>query len=384
MNQEIIDFIRGLYGSEGVVPLHAPVFRGNEKKYLLDSIDSTYVSSVGPYVNRLEATLAEITGARFAVATVNGTAALHIGLKLAGVEPGTEVITQALTFVATANAIAYCGARPIFCDVDADTLGLSPTAVGRFLAANAQRRSDGCYNKTSGARITACVPMHTFGHPVRLDELLAVCAAWGLPVVEDAAEALGSTYHGKAVGTFGLLGAISFNGNKIVTCGGGGVLLTNDTALARRARHLTTTAKVAHPYEYVHDAIGYNYRLPNLNAAVLCAQLEQLPALIANQRDTARQYAAFFRGLDRTNFIAEPAGARSNCWLNAVQFESQPERDAFLSASHAAGIMSRPIWRLMQRLEMYRDCQTDRLENSGRLEATVVNLPSSARMQDGN
>ena len=226
--------------------------------------------------------------------------------------------------------------------------------------------------------------MHTFGHPVRLDELLAVCAAWGLPVVEDAAEALGSTYHGKAVGTFGLLGVISFNGNKIVTCGGGGVLLTNDTALAGRARHLTTTAKVAHPYEYVHDAIGYNYRLPNLNAAVLCAQLEQLSALIANQRDTARQYAAFFRGLNRANFIAEPAGARSNYWLNAVQFESQPERDAFLSASHAAGIMSRPIWRLMQRLEMYRDCQTDSLENSDRLEATVVNLPSSARMQDGN
>ena len=277
---EIIDFIKSLYPSENPVPLHAPRFTGNEKKYVVDAIDSTFVSSVGEYVDRFEEMICEITGAGFAVATVNGTCALHVALKLAGVQPGDEVITQPLSFVATANAISYCGAKPIFLDVSRKTLGLDPTALKEFLKSNTQTKKQGCYNNVIGKRITACLPMHTFGHPCRIDEIAEICEHYNIALIEDAAESIGSTYNGRHTGTFGLFGVYSFNGNKTVTCGGGGTIVTNDGTLAKKAKHITTTAKLPYPYEYIHDMTGYNYRLPNLNAALACAQLEQLDFFI--------------------------------------------------------------------------------------------------------
>ncbi|MBW2003491.1 MAG: LegC family aminotransferase [Deltaproteobacteria bacterium] len=379
MFTEVINFIKSLYPDESPVPLHAPRFIGNEKKYVVDAIDSTFVSSVGKYVDHFEEMICKITGAKYAVATVNGTCALHIALELAGVQPGDEVITQPLSFVATANSIAHCGARPIFLDVERETLGLGPTALKGFLQAHAGIRENTCYNKATGKRIMACVPMHTFSHPCRIDAIADICARYNIALIEDAAESLGSTYKDKHTGTFGLFGIYSFNGNKTVTCGGGGAIVTNDEALAKKAKHITTTAKLPHPYEYVHDMIGYNYRLPNLNAAIACAQLEQLNAFVENKRELARRYQEFFESLD-IPFIKEPEHARSNYWLNAIILPDRKTRDVFLKATNEAGVMTRPTWRLMNKLEMYKDCQTDDLANAQWLEDRVVNIPSSVRI----
>lgn len=367
--------VRRIYG-DGFIPLHRPVFEGNEKRYLIDCIDSNFVSSVGAKVTEFEQRIAEFTGAKYAVATVNGTAALHVALQLAGVRRDDEVISQALTFIATCNALSYAGAHPVFVDVDQDTLGMSPAALRRFLEAHAERRADGCYNRGTGRRIAACVPMHTFGFPVRIREIVAVCDEYGIPVVEDAAESLGSYVGGRHTGTFGRMATLSFNGNKTITTGGGGMIVTDDEALAKRAKHLTTTAKIPHPYEFVHDEVGYNYRLPNLNAALGCAQMERLPEMLAIKAEVAWRYAEFFA--DSGIRLVQPLeGDVANYWLNAIVLDSEAERDAFLQFTNGRDVMTRPIWRLMSRLPMFRDCQHDGLENSYWLEARVVNLPSS-------
>ncbi|MDP2143576.1 MAG: LegC family aminotransferase [Gallionella sp.] len=379
-HQPVIDFIRGVYQTAEFIPLHEPKFVGNEKAYVIDCIDSTFVSSVGKYVDRFEQEMVKYTGAKYAVATVNGTAALHIALKLAGVGPDDEVITQSLSFVATCNAISYCGAKPVFVDVDRDTLGLSPVSLEAFLSANATRTAGGCINKTTGRKISAIVPMHTFGHPCRIDAIADICEQFGIALVEDAAESLGSYYQGRHTGTFGKLAAFSFNGNKTITTGGGGMIVTDDEALAKRAKHITTTAKVPHPYEFIHDEIGYNYRLPNINAALGCAQMESLPRLLESKRQIALAYAAFFADAG-LSFVKEPKQATANYWLNALVLEDKQARDQFLKELNEAGVMSRPIWRLMNELDMFRDCQSSDLSNAKWLEERVVNIPSSARIQ---
>lgn len=376
--QSIITFIQDTLQSKEFIPLHEPRFRGNEKKYLLDTIDSTFVSSVGAYVNRFEEMMQEITDTRKAIALVNGTSALQVSLRLAGVSNGDEVITQALTFVATANAIAYNGATPLFLDVDIDTMGLSPNAVELFLEEYGEVREDGCYNKLSGKKIAACMPMHTFGFPVHLDELLQVCEKWNIPLVEDAAESLGSEYKGKQTGGFGKLGIFSFNGNKTVTCGGGGAIVTNDEALGIRAKYLTTTAKRPHPYEFLHDELGYNFRMPNLNAALACAQLEQLNSMLANKRELALLYQEFFR-TKGINFRTELPDTKANYWLMCVELENKEERNSFLKETNDSKVMTRPIWQLMYRLPMYSNCQRDQQKNAEFLEERIVNVPSSVR-----
>jgi aminotransferase in exopolysaccharide biosynthesis len=376
MFDALIGFIREQYGTDEFIPLHAPVFAGNERSYVLETIDSTFVSSVGPFVERFEREMAAYTGSPRAVATVNGTAALHAALLLAGVRPGELVLTQALTFVATCNAIAYCGAEPVFLDVDRDTLGLSPAALASWLEDNARLGEDGvCRTREDHRPVRVCLPMHTFGHPVDIEGLMAVCARWRLAVVEDAAESLGSLYRGRHTGTFGLLGILSFNGNKLVTTGGGGMILA-DEALGQRAKHLTTTAKRPHAYMFFHDEIGFNYRLPNLNAALGCAQLEQLEGFVAAKRALAARYAEYFAN-GPLQFVSEPAHCRANYWLNAVICETETERDALLQATNARGIMTRPIWRLMSELPAFLHCRHDGLNNSRFLEGRVVNLPSS-------
>ena len=376
---QIINFVKSLYPNDYPVPLHVPRFIGNEKKYVADAIDSTFVSSVGEYVNRFEQMICEITGAKYAIATVNGTCALHIALKLANVQRDDEVVTQPLSFVATANAITYCGAEPVFLDVDRETLGLAPDALKDFLKCNARVANGACYNNTTGRRIAACVPMHTFGHPCHIDEIAEICNHYHIILVEDSAESLGSLYKDKHTGTFGEFGVYSFNGNKTVTCGGGGAIVTNNDVLAKKAKHITTTAKLLHSYEYVHDMIGYNYRLPNLNAALACAQLEQLTAFIENKRELARRYQDFFEFFD-IPFIKEPDHARSNYWLNAIIMPNRSVRDEFLKVTNAANVMTRPIWMLLNKLDMYRDCLTDALENAKWFEERVVNIPSSVRI----
>lgn len=376
MFNALVQFIREQYRSDDFIPLHAPVFAGHERDYVTDTIESTFVSSVGAFVDRFERDMAAYTCSPRAVATVNGTAALHISLKLAGVLPGELVVTQPLTFVATCNAIAYCSAEPLFIDVDRHTLGLSPTALDAWLTEHAEVGDDGlCRTRSDGKVIRACVPMHTFGHPADLDGLVSVCARWQIVLVEDAAESLGSFYKGRHTGTFGALGTLSFNGNKIITTGGGGMILAGE-ALGTHAKHLTTTAKKPHPYEYVHDEVGYNYRLPNLNAALGCAQLEQLEAFIANKRELAARYAEHFQGSD-LKFFTEPTDCRSNYWLNAVICEGHEQRDALLKATNDRGVMSRPIWALMNHLPIYAHCRKGELNNAEWLEARVVNLPSS-------
>ncbi|MDD2991798.1 MAG: LegC family aminotransferase [Zoogloea sp.] len=383
MFNALVQFIREQYRSDDFIPLHAPVFAGHERDYVADTIESTFVSSVGAFVDRFERDMAAYTGSPRAVATVNGTAALHIALKLAGVLPGELVVTQPLTFVATCNAIAYCSAEPLFIDVDRHTLGLSPTALDAWLTEHAEVGDDGlCRTRGDGKVIRACVPMHTFGHPADLDGLVSVCARWQIVLVEDAAESLGSFYKGRHTGTFGALGTLSFNGNKIITTGGGGMILANE-ALGTHAKHLTTTAKKPHPYEYVHDEVGYNYRLPNLNAALGCAQLEQLEAFIANKRELAARYAEYFQGSD-LKFFTEPADCRSNYWLNAVICEGHEQRDALLKATNDRGVMSRPIWALMNHLPIYAHCRKGELSNAEWLEARVVNLPSSVLPKELN
>jgi aminotransferase in exopolysaccharide biosynthesis len=376
MFKTLIDFVREQYRSNDFIPLHAPVFSGRERQYVVDTIDSTFVSSVGAYVDRFERDMAAYTTSPRAVATMNGTAALHIALKLAGVEPGDLVITQPLTFVATCNAIAYCGAEPVFVDVDRDTLGLSPQALEEWLQNHAHLGDDGvCRTRAEGRAIRACLPMHTFGHPANLAGLVEVTGRWQLALVEDAAESLGSLYKGRHTGTFGLLGTLSFNGNKIITTGGGGMILADET-LGARAKHITTTAKRTHPYEYFHDEVGYNYRLPNINAALGCAQLELLETFVANKRELASRYAAHFSGSDM-QFVTEPTGCRSNYWLNAVVCDSLEQRDALLKSTNDSGVMTRPIWALMNRLPSYAQCLQGPLTNAEWLESRVVNLPSS-------
>ncbi len=376
MFDSLIRFVRDQYRTDEFIPLHAPVFRGRERELVLDTIDSTFVSSVGAYVDRLERDMAAFTASPRAVAVMNGTAALHIALKLAGVVPGDLVVTQSLTFVATCNAIAYCSAEPLFVDVDRHTLGLSPTALDAWLTEHALIDDLGdCRTRVGQSRIRACLPMHTFGHPVELDALITVCERWHLILVEDAAESLGSYYKGRHTGNFGKVGVLSFNGNKIMTTGGGGVLLT-DEATGKRAKHLTTTAKIPHPYEFVHDEVGYNYRMPNLNAALGCAQLEQLPAFIASKRVLAERYIEFFKGGD-IQPIVEPDDCRSNYWLNGVICQDGAQRDALLEATNDAGVMTRPIWALMTRLPIYANALRGPLNNAEWLEARVVNLPSS-------
>jgi aminotransferase in exopolysaccharide biosynthesis len=376
MFDSLIRFVRDQYRTDEFIPLHAPVFRGRERELVLDTINSTFVSSVGAYVDRFEKDMAEFTASPRAVAVMNGTAALHIALKLAGVLPGDLVVTQSLTFVATCNAIAYCSAEPLFVDVDRHTLGLSSAALDAWLTEHALIDDHGdCRTRVGQRRIRACLPMHTFGHPVELDALIAVCERWHLILIEDAAESLGSYYKGRHTGNFGKIGVLSFNGNKIMTTGGGGMLLTDEDT-GKRAKHLTTTAKIPHPYEFVHDEVGYNYRLPNLNAALGCAQLEQLPAFLASKRTLAARYIEFFKDSDLQP-IVEPVGCRSNYWLNGVICQDGVQRDALLKATNAAGVMTRPIWALMTRLPIYANALRGPLDNAEWLEARVVNLPSS-------
>ena len=376
MSTQLIRFVRDYFCTDNFIPLHAPIFQGREKEYVADTIETTFVSSVGDFVDRFEQDMAVYTDSPKAVATVNGTAALHIALKLAGVEAGDLVITQPLTFVATCNAIDYCGAEPVFVDVDRKTLGLSAIALQQWLEENTKLDADGpCRTRTDNKVVRACVPMHTFGHPADLDGLVRVTRDWNIILVEDAAESLGSFYKGQHTGTFGALGTLSFNGNKIITTGGGGMILT-DAALGERAKHLTTTAKKPHPYEYIHDEVGFNFRLPNLNAALGCAQLEQLDAFIEAKRALA---AAYQDELSCTNlaFVSEPEDCRSNYWLNAVVCENRAHRDALLETTNQQGVMTRPIWALMSNLRMFQNCRHGRLNNAEWLEVRIVNLPSS-------
>ncbi|MDO9580208.1 MAG: LegC family aminotransferase [Bacteroidales bacterium] len=427
--KNLTDFIRNAFHEpKDFIPLHDPRFVGNEKKYLNECIDSNFVSSVGEFVGRFEQMCAEYTGAKYAVAAMNGTAALHIALLIAGVQREDEVITQALTFIATANAISYTGAHPVFLDVDRDTMGLSPSAVEAWLQENVEMReglsavslqhsaikgenSDAldqkliadsreliavsrelttdsrelradsqqlkAYNKHTNRRIAACVPMHTFGHPVKLDELAKVLDKYNIPMIEDSAESLGSYYKGKHTGTYGKMGILSFNGNKIITTGGGGMILTNDEALAKTAKHITTQAKVPHAWEFVHDHIGYNYRHTNVNAALGCAQMETLPHFLKLKRALALQYKEFFK-TSEFEFFAEPEDCESNYWLNVILTKDRKQRDEVLEYTNKNGVMTRPIWELMNRLPMFKNCQTDGLENSKWSADRVVNIPSSA------
>ncbi|MCW3805803.1 LegC family aminotransferase [Plebeiibacterium marinum] len=371
------DYIREAYSTpKEFIPLHEPRFVGNEKAYVNDAIDSTFVSSVGEYVNRFEQMMCDITGAKHAVATVNGTSALQIALILSGVQNGDEVITQGLSFIATANAISYCGAEPVFIDVDKETMGLSPNSLNDFLKECSEQRNGECFSKLTGKRIAAIVPMHTFGHPVDIDGIINVAKEYNIAVVEDAAESLGSSYKEKHTGTLGLLGAFSFNGNKTVTCGGGGAIVTNDKSLALKAKHITTTAKVPHPYEYTHDMIGYNFRMPNLNAAMACAQLEKLEEFVKNKRNWAEKLSAFCKE-NKIDFILEPNNSCSNYWLNAICLGNREERDNVLEYLNKHGVMSRPIWTLLYKMPMYAGCYKDRQTNAQWLEDRIVNIPSS-------
>ena len=394
--QAIIDFIRSLYPGKETIPLHEPYFGGNEKKYVLDCIETNYVSSVGKYVDRFEEVIRDFTGAKYAIATVNGTAALHIALKLAGVQPGDLVITQPLTFIATCNAITYCGAEPVFVDIDSDTLGMSPDSLESWLEQNVDIVDKGLegletpcsklsqlsqpflsIHKETRRHISACVPMHTFGHPCKIDRIVDICNCYHIPVVEDAAESIGSYYKGKHTGTFGKLGILSFNGNKTITTGGGGMILTDDDELGPLAKHITTTAKKPHPWKFEHDMIGYNYRLPNINAALGCAQMEILPEILQNKRETARKYQEFFNKIDDIEFIHEPSDSISNYWLNAILLKDEEERNKFLDYAYSQKVMCRPAWTLMNKLPMFNLCLSSHLNISEEISSNIINIPSS-------
>ncbi len=372
----IVEFVRDTYKTDDFIPLHAPSFNGNEKAYVMETIESTFVSSVGKFVNEFERQLEAYTGTAKAVATVNGTAALHAALYIAGVQQGDLVITQALTFVATCNALYHMGAEPIFVDVSPVSLGLCPKAVDAFLTENAELTDSGCIHKLTGKRIKAVVPMHTFGHPVELDELVRVCSKWNLTLVEDAAESLGSFYKGKHTGTIGDLGAISFNGNKIITTGGGGMVLCKTQELGLHTKHVTTTAKVPHLYEFFHDEPGFNYRLPNLNAALGCAQMEVIDKYLHQKRLLAKAYENFFKGTG-FKFVTEPEYAQSNYWLNAIICPDKESREAILTTTNTLGVMTRPIWQLMHRLPMFEKAIRGDLTYSEFIEAHLINLPST-------
>lgn len=417
--QSIIDFIHSLYPGQDFVPLHEPFFGGHEKEYLLNCIDSTFVSSVGKYVDRFEDMIREYTGANYAVATVNGTAALHVALLMAGVKRNDLVITQPLTFIATCNAISYCGAEPVFLDIDRKTLGLSADALEEWLRENvdvvdkglegresleglegsgmrlpsqpSQQRSVKpsqpslpqalSIHKSSGKRISACVPMHTFGHPCEIDRIVEICDRYHIPVVEDSAESLGSFYQEKHTGTIGRLGIFSFNGNKTITTGGGGMIITDDADLGKLAKHITTTAKMPHPWSFEHNMTAYNYRLPNVNAALGCAQMEQLSGFLADKRATAQAYQEFFGGYPGCEFVGEPQGCKSNYWLNAILLPDQDSREEFLELSNQVGVMTRPAWTLMNELPMFKDSVSDRLDCAREIGSRLVNLPSGVRMK---
>jgi perosamine synthetase len=376
MFEKAIDFIQDIYQTKDFIPLHEPRFIGNEKKYLNECIDSTVVSSVGKFVDRFEEEIAKYTGAKYAVATSNGTSALHISLLISGVESGHEVITQPLTFVAICNAISYCIAKPIFVDVDKDTMGMSPVALESFLKENAIVKNQQCVNKSTGNIIKACIPMHTFGHPCRIDEIKDICDKYYISLIEDAAESIGSFYKDKHAGTYGQMGLISFNGNKIITGGGGGCIITDNEVLAKKAKHLTTTAKVSHKWEYTHNMIGYNYRMPNLNAALLTSQLENLETFLSSKRSVAMAYKEFFKDKPY-GFVEEPTNGHSNYWLNAIILQDKEERDLFLHETNSKGVTTRPIWTLMNKLPMFKDAQCGNLTNAEWLEERVVNIPSS-------
>lgn len=376
--KKITDFIHDLYGAPEV-PLHAPCFIGNEKKYLAECVDMTFVSSVGQFVDRFEEKMAQYTGAARAVTCVNGTNALHLALLLVGVVRGDEVLTQALTFIATCNAIRYIDAHPVFLDVDQSTMGLSPDAMREWLSRNAEIKDSQCFNKNTQRRIKACVPMHTFGHPARIDEIAAVCEEYHIELVEDAAESLGSLYKGQHTGLFGRVGVISFNGNKTITTGGGGMLLLNNEELGAQAKHLTTQAKVPHRWEFIHNRVGYNYRMPNINAALGCAQLEHLEEFVLNKRETAEKYHAFFATIDDMDYFVEPENCRSNYWLNTILLKDRQAQQDFLQYTNDHGVMTRPAWQLMNRLEMFKGCETDGLKHTQWLEERIVNIPSSVR-----
>jgi len=372
-----IDFIKETFNTQEFIPLHEPKFLGNEKKYLNDCIDSTYVSSVGKYVDEFEDKLASYVGAKYAVAVSNGTSALHIALKLLDVDDKCEVITQALSFVATVNAISYCNAKVVFIDVSKRTMGLSPKKLLRFLEKHTFMNKNGeCINKTSNKVIKACVPMHTFGHPCEIDKIVSICEKFNIAVIEDAAESLGSFYKNKHTGTFGKIGVFSFNGNKIITTGGGGMIVSDDENIAKRAKHLTTTAKIPHKWEYIHDEIGFNYRMPNLNAALGVSQLENLKRFLYKKRELTFKYSQFFKN-ESIKFVQEPKDAKSNYWLQAIILKNKKQRDEFLEATNENGVMTRPIWKLLNSLDMYRNCQSDSLKNSKWFEKRVVNIPSS-------
>ncbi len=379
MFNEFIQFVRGVYRTKKNIPLHVPKFIGNEKKYLRECIDSTFVSSVGKFVDQFEEKIAKYTGARYAIATTNGTSALHVSLILAGVEKNNEVITQPLNFVASCNAISYCNAKPIFIDVDKDTMGLSPSKLKFFLEKNTSIKNKECINKKTKKVIKACVPMHSYGHPCRIDEIKKICDEYYIFLIEDAAESVGSFYKNIHTGTFGHIGAMSFNGNKIITAGGGGCIITNNKVLAKKAKHLTTTAKVPHKWDFNHDMIGYNYRMPNINAALLLAQLEKLNDFINNKRNLANKYEAFFKNVDY-DFFKEPKNSKSNYWLNSIVLKNKYQKDKFLEQTNSKGVMTRPIWTLMNNLPMFKDAQCHNLNNSKWLDERVVNIPSSTTL----
>jgi len=379
MFDKTVQFIKAQFPEKDFIPLHEPKFIGNERKYVLDCIDSTFVSSVGKYVDDFEKILAEYTGAKYAVACVNGTAALHMSLIVAGVKQNDLVITQALSFIATCNAISYLNATPLFVDVDMDTMGMSPKFLNEYLEEFAVIKEDGfCYHKLSNQKISACVPMHTFGHPCRIDEIAELCKSYNIVLVEDAAESIGSFYKGIHTGNFGKIAAFSFNGNKTITSGGGGAIITNDEALAKHAKYLTTQAKVPHKWEFVHDEIGYNYRMPNLNAAFLVAQMEQLQNFLENKRELAILYMNFFRNSEII-FVEEPKNSISNYWLNTLLLKDKNLRDEFLDFTNSKGVMTRPAWTLMTNLPMFKNCEKGSLNNSLNLESRIVNIPSSVR-----
>jgi perosamine synthetase len=379
VTNQVVTAIRSVVGS-GPVALHEPSFNGNEYLYLKECLDSTFVSSVGKFVDRFEVDLAKFTGAKHVVAVVNGTAALHIALKLAGVEAGDEVLVPALTFIATTNAITYCNATPHFVDSEASTLGVDAAKLRDYLLSNTEQRTGQCVNLATGQVIRALVPMHTFGHPVDVDALLTIAQDFNIALVEDAAESLGSYYHGQHTGTFGLLGTLSFNGNKTITTGGGGAILTNDAALARHAKHLTTTAKLPHAWEFRHDEIGYNYRLPNLNAALGCAQLEQLPAKLAAKRALFERYQSAFSQLVGVKLMTEPAQCQSNYWLQTLLIDADyaDQRDTILKATNEAGFMTRPAWVLMHELTPFKFCPRMDLSMAKSLTQCLINIPSSS------
>jgi len=378
--QKFVKFVQDIYNTKKFIPLHEPKFIGNEKKYLNECIDSTFVSSVGKYVDIFEDIFAKKIKSKYAIATVNGTSALHVALLLADVDKDDEVITQALTFVATANAISYIGAKPIFVDVDLDTMGLSHKSLKSFLEKNCKIINKQCINKKTNKIIKACVPMHTFGHSCKIDKIKNICDTWHINLVEDAAESLGSTYKNKYTGTFGKVGIFSFNGNKIITSGGGGVIVTDDKNLAKKAKYLTTTAKVPHKWEYVHDEIGYNYRMPNLNAALLVAQMENLELFLKDKQKLAQIYKDFFKDFKDIKFIKEPKNSNSNYWLQTIILKNKKQRDEFLNITNNNGVMTRPVWKLMSELKIFKNSQSTSLKNSKYLEQRVVNIPSSVRL----